>query len=55
MYTFWGEGGHEKEYSLYSCENVENVEPPLRKYEKIVHLPEKLDWPRQLEVQHRDH
>ena len=26
MYTFWGEGGHEKEYSLYSCENVE---PPV--------------------------
>ena len=26
---FLGEGGHEKEYSLYSCENVENVEPSL--------------------------
>ena len=29
MYTFGGEVGHEKAYSLYSCENVENVEPPL--------------------------
>ena len=30
MYTFWKDGGQEKVYSLYSCENVENVEPPLR-------------------------
>ena len=29
MYSFWGEGDHEKKYSLYSCGNVENVEPPL--------------------------
>ena len=36
MYTFGGEGDHENEYSLYSCENVENVEPPLRKH---VHDP----------------
>ena len=38
MYTFWGEGGHEKEYSLYSCENVENVEPPLTLLEQIAHF-----------------
>jgi hypothetical protein len=29
---FWGKGSFQKEYQIYSCENVENCDPPLLLY-----------------------